>query len=87
MMPVAFVPFALMLAMATQSAAATKPAEAPKPAAENQDTSDKPVCRRVVATGSIMGKKVCKSREQWAAEAAQARDTMDNARSRGGFGR
>jgi|OM-RGC.v1.028572500 hypothetical protein len=54
----------LLLAAAAQAVAPApdKPVSAPAGA-----VADKPICRRIVETGSfVKGRKICMSREQWA---------------------
>ncbi len=64
----------LLLASALQTAAAPAPAAAP----------EKKVCRRDVATGSIMTKRTCRTKAEWAQiDAAVAAMTDQTMRQRG----
>jgi hypothetical protein len=52
------------------------------PAADPNQT----ICKHIETTGTrIPGPKVCRTRQQWADLAAQARDGVDSAQSRGEY--
>ncbi|WP_375243551.1 hypothetical protein [Sphingomonas parapaucimobilis] len=70
----------LLLALAAQSSAADAPARPPvDPAA-----ADKPICRRIVETGSfVKTKKLCMTREEWARQREASRDLAQRAVSDG----
>jgi hypothetical protein len=62
---------ALALAEAPQEAA--KPAEAEKP---------KLVCRKEVETGTRFSRRICRTAEEWQAEAEASKKTLEGIRNR-----
>lgn len=62
--------FAALLVL--PQAEASMPTPAPSPAAE------KPICRREVATGSTLSKRICHTKAQWAAINADNAANMDS---------
>jgi hypothetical protein len=62
----------------TAGAAPTKAVAAP-PAAD----PDKPVCRRQTPVGSTIEQRVCKTKAQWDADAANAQNTINKFPSAG----
>jgi hypothetical protein len=58
------------------AAAAPEKAEAVKPAKE------KKICRRGVATGSIMPKSTCRTQAEWSQVDKQSQDDVENFRNR-----
>lgn len=38
--------------------------------------ADRPICRRVVATGSVMGRRVCRTRTEWDSITARSQSDM-----------
>ncbi|HEX8366730.1 MAG TPA: hypothetical protein VF603_15735 [Allosphingosinicella sp.] len=81
-------PYLLLIACAVVTAApATASAEtgtAPASTAETsreagQAASERPICRRVVGTGSVMRRRVCRPRNEW--DAVDARAQSETRRS------
>ena len=65
----------LSAALATQTTAPETPAAAPTPVA-----AEKPVCRKEVPLGSIMAKRTCHSKAEWAAIDSANAGAAENAR-------
>ncbi|MEA3016549.1 MAG: hypothetical protein QOI38_1271 [Sphingomonadales bacterium] len=42
----------------------------------DQSAADRPICRRIVATGSVMGRRVCRTRTEWDAITARSQSDM-----------
>jgi hypothetical protein len=76
---------ALQAATPAQSDAKTPPAKssqtADKSKPADQDDPDKKVCRRQTPVGSTIEQRVCKTKAQWDAEAANAQTTANGALS------
>ncbi|WP_428969538.1 hypothetical protein ACQR50_01525 [Sphingomonas sp. Xoc002] len=70
----------LLLALAAQSSTAATPAKPPA----DPVTAEKPICRRIVETGSfVKAKKLCMTREEWARQREASRDLAQRAVSDG----
>ena len=50
------------------------------PTAQIDAPKEKKICRKDVATGSVMVKKTCRTKAEWDALAAQGRDQMEKMR-------
>lgn len=79
----------ILLSVAAGLLAAPAVAQTPAPAAQTAatvDPMDKMVCKREEETGSLVKKKkkVCATRRQWEALAAQTRDAMGQGQMSGG---
>ncbi len=85
-------PYLLLIACAAIAAPAAVSAEtgatqgSPAESSRDGQDADRPICRRVVATGSVMGRRVCRTRTEWDAISARGqsdmRRTQDQDRSR-----
>jgi hypothetical protein len=58
---------AASLAVAAIGPTAAQSSQPAAPATADQPTTEKKVCRRQIGTGSIMPKRVCKTKAEWAA--------------------
>ncbi|HEX8654788.1 MAG TPA: hypothetical protein VF693_06165 [Allosphingosinicella sp.] len=63
------------------AAASAETGSAPASTAESSrdagdSASDRPICRRIVATGSVMGRRVCRTRTEWDAITARSQSDM-----------
>ncbi|UZK64838.1 hypothetical protein [Sphingomonas sp. M1-B02] len=81
-----FVPLFALLALSTPAFAQETPSAGAHPQAAKP--ADKPICRRINTTGTIMGgKKVCHSKAEWATiDGSDGNDGRDNRRAQGNDG-
>jgi hypothetical protein len=90
MVAAAFAPFAAVLADEPVKPAAVPPATTAAPTAvapakaapvktASAKDSDRMVCKKVQALGTLFPKKTCKSALQWQADEQAAKDSMRNA--------
>ena len=88
MEPEPMILFASLVAFA--GVVAGDPAVPPQPAANVGVAADKKVCKREIATGSVMPKRTCKTQAEWDAITAASTDALDrranNDRSAGAVG-
>ena len=80
--------FASLVAFA--GVVAGDPAVPAQPAANVGVAADKKICKREIATGSVMPKRTCKTQAEWEAITAASKDSLDrranNERSAGAVG-
>lgn len=76
---------ACAVAAVAPAAAIAAPVDAPA-SRDASDDGDRQICRRVIATGTVMPRRVCHTKAEWDALAAQgqsdARRAADQDRSR-----
>ena len=75
MEPEPMILFASLVAFA--GVVAGDPAVPPQPAANVGVAADKKVCKREIATGSVMPKRTCKTQAEWDAITAASTDSLD----------
>lgn len=75
-----FVAFAAALAVCITPAIAEAPAAGTAAPTAKQDDPDKKICERVEETGTRLGgRRVCKTKAEWAAERAASREEIERA--------
>jgi hypothetical protein len=67
--------FASLVAFA--GVVAGDPAPAAQPSASVSVAADKKICKREIATGSVMPKRTCKTQAEWEAITAASKDSLD----------
>lgn len=72
--------FSILVAGAAASMSAPAAAKEADKTEASAAKSEKKVCRREVATGSIMARPVCRTLAEWDALAAKGRDDIDRVR-------
>ena len=67
--------FASLVAFA--GVVAGEPAPVAQPSANVSVAADKKICKREIATGSVMPKRTCKTQAEWEAITAASKDSLD----------
>lgn len=67
---------------ATAASAGAEPAPPPSPAASEAADDTRKICRASVATGSIMQRKTCRTRAEWARIDRETAEAMGHAMDR-----
>jgi hypothetical protein len=75
MEPEPMILFASLVAFA--GVVAGDPAVPPQPAANVSVAADQKICKREIATGSVMPKRTCKTQAEWDAITAASKDSLD----------
>ncbi|MBO9575104.1 MAG: hypothetical protein J7494_05160 [Sphingobium sp.] len=71
------VPWALLI-LVPAAASAADPNEATASSADAANPKPRKVCHQEVRTGTKFTTRICKTQDEWDAEAAKAKDTIDN---------
>ena len=74
--------FASLLLITLGMPAAAQTMTAPTVPQQAKAAKEKPICRREVATGSIMPKRTCHTKSEWVAIDQQNQNAADNFRNR-----
>ena len=73
---------ASLMLMSFAAPALAQSTEAALAAQKGEPAKEKKVCRRDVATGSIMPRRICLTKAQWAEIGEQSQDSVDRFRHR-----
>jgi hypothetical protein len=77
--------FAISLLAQAADPGQAAPAAPPAPAAAPAAAPEKKICRSMVMTGSIMGKRSCRTNAEWAKLQRSTDEAWESARGKRGF--